>query len=99
MTLIDEVANDEATWNEPVNGQLPHAILVAATPEQRIHVIRVLLDHLRRSLIIKEDSLNTNYQERISEQSRQRLRDPWVIEDPRDMVSRVYKILERVSAS
>ena len=47
---------------------------------------RVLLDHLRRSLAIKEDALNPNYQDRISEQSRQRLCDPWVIEDSRDMV-------------
>ena len=55
-------------------------------PEQRKHIIRILLDHLRRSLAVKEDSLNSNYQERISEQSRQRLREPWVIEDARDMV-------------
>ncbi len=30
--------------------------------------------------------LNFNYQERICEQSRQRLREPWVLEDARDMV-------------
>jgi ATP-dependent helicase YprA (DUF1998 family)/very-short-patch-repair endonuclease len=83
---IDEVADDQATWQEPINGELPHAALVAATPEQRKTVIRVLLDHLRRSLILKEDSLNPNYQERISEQSRQRLRGSWVIEDAGDMV-------------
>lgn len=79
---IDEVASDQATWED----KNAHAALVAASPEQRKHIIRILLDHLRRSLAVKEDSLNTNYQERISEQSRQRLRDPWVIEDARDMV-------------
>ena len=79
---IDEVARDQATWED----KNAHAALVAATPEQRQDVIRVLLDHLRRSLAIKEDSLTPNYQERISDQSRQRLREPWVIEDPRDMV-------------
>lgn len=79
---IDDVANDQPTWAE----KHAHAALVAATPEQRKNVIRVLLDHLRRSLAVKEDALNPNYQERISEQSRQRLREPWVIEDARDMV-------------
>lgn len=79
---VDEVANDKATWD----GKESHAVLAAAAPEQRRHVISVLLDHLRRSLAIKEDSLNSNYQERICEQSRQRLREPWVIEDSRDMV-------------
>ena len=79
---IDEVANDKSTWE----GKDSHAAFAAATAEQRKHVIRVLLDHLRRTLAIKEDSLNPNYQERISEQSRQRLREPWVIEDSRDMV-------------
>lgn len=87
------LAADQEFWQEPrknehANGatELAHATLVAASPEQRATIIHVLLDHLRRSLAVKEDSLNPNYQDRISEQSRQRLCDPWVIEDPRDMV-------------
>lgn len=79
---LDDVAGDQSFWEE----KNAHAALVAATSDQRKHVIRILLDHLRRSLAVKEDSLNSNYQERISEQSRQRLREPWVIEDARDMV-------------
>ncbi len=79
---LEEIAKDQQFWQE----QNAHGALVAATPEQRAHVIRVLLDHLRRSLAIKEDTLTPNYQDRISEQSRQRLRDPWVIEDSREMV-------------
>ncbi|HIQ23225.1 MAG TPA: DUF1998 domain-containing protein, partial [Planctomycetes bacterium] len=79
---LDELAADQAYWQD----KNAHSALVAATPEQRSNVIRVFLDHLRRSLAIKEDSLAPSYQERISEQSRQRLRDPWVIEDSRDMV-------------
>lgn len=79
---IDDVANDQKFWQD----QNAHGAIVAATPDQRRNVIRILLDHLRRSLAIKEDSLNPNYQDRISEQSRQRLCDPWVIEDARDMV-------------
>ena len=79
---IDELVNDQQYWQE----KEAHPLLVAATPEQRKTIIRILLDHLRRSLAVKEDALNSNYQERICEQSRQRLCEPWVIEDSRDMV-------------
>lgn len=89
---ISDLAADESYWNTPLKNtqtrasENAHSALVTATPEQREHVIRVLLDHLRRSLIIKEDALTPAYQERISDQSRQRLCDPWTIEDSRDMV-------------
>ena len=79
---IDEVVGDQSTWVD----KNAHAALIAATPEQRKHVVVVLLDHLRRSLAVKEDSLSSIGQERISEQSRQRLREAWLIEDARDMV-------------
>ena len=72
---IEELAADQAYWQE----KNAHGALVAASPEQRATIIRVLLDHLRRSLTVKEDALSANYQDRISEQSRQRLCDPWVI--------------------
>ncbi len=78
---VDELVNDAEYWTE----KSPHAALLAATPEQRRDIIHVLLDHLRRSLAVKEDSLDSIAQERISEQSRQRLKDPWVVEDARDM--------------
>ncbi len=80
-----DAADDQAFWN----GRGAHPALVAATAEQRAEVIRVLLDHLRRSLAVKEDALSAEYQERISEQSRQRLADSWVLEDARDMVRAV----------
>jgi len=89
---ISELAADEKFWNDPLKNtqtkaqESAHNALVTATPQQREHVIRILLDHLRRSLVIKEDSLTAAHQEKISEQSRQRLCDPWTIEDARDMV-------------
>ncbi len=82
---VKDVAQDQAFWNS----RGAHAALVGASAEQRAQVIRVLLDHLRRSLAVKEDALSPEYQDRISEQSRQRLADSWVIEDPRDMVCAV----------
>lgn len=82
---VKDAAEDQEFWN----GRGAHPALVAASAEQRVQVIRVLLDHLRRSLAVKEDALSPEYQDRISEQSRQRLADSWVIEDPRDMVRAV----------
>jgi len=89
---LDDAASDDSFWQEEreVNGETRqvHGELIAATPEQRKLIIRTLLDHLRRSLIIKEDSLTPIHQERICEQSRQRLKElsPWRIEDPETMI-------------
>ena len=85
---VEDCANDQAFWeNAPSSKdtQPPHGLLAAATPEQRQNVLTTLLDHLRRSLAIKEDSLDATQQEKIAQQSSQRLCDPWVIEDTRDM--------------
>lgn len=89
---VKDLAADQKFWSDPLTNTVTkaketcHPALINATPEQREHLVLVLLSHLRRSLIIKEDSLASNYQERISEQSRQRLCEPWVIDDPKDMI-------------
>lgn len=81
---LDEVASDDDFWAD----RGVHGELVAASHDQRRTIIKVLLDHLRRNLVIKEDSLTLIHQERISEQSRQRLKElsPWRIDDSRTMV-------------
>lgn len=89
---LDELVGDQKFWEQPLKNsetkaeEHAHRALLEATPEQRETVIRVLLDHLRRSLAIKEDALSFDHQEKISDQSRQRLCDPWTIEDAHDMV-------------
>lgn len=67
------------------------AALREATREQRLHVVRVLLDQLRRSLAIKVDALDRDWQERMVQQSRQRLLagTPWFLEDPKELVRSV----------
>lgn len=81
---VDEVSSDDKFWADRGS----HGELVSASHEQRGRIITVLLDHLRRNLIVKEDSLTPIHQERISEQSRQRLKElsPWRIDDPGTMV-------------
>lgn len=74
---LDELVADQAFWESKAR----HTALVRATPIQRHAAVSALLDHLRRSLAVKEDSLTLLVQERVVVQSMQRLRDPWVIED------------------
>lgn len=81
---IDDIANDQEYW---ATKREAHPLMVSASPETRMRVIRVLLDHLRRSLVVKEDALEMRHQEKICEQSRQRLIEPWLIEDVADMVT------------
>ena len=63
-----------------------HPALVAATPEARMKIARVLLDHLRRELAIKVDYLAPTYQESIKQKSSQRLKEPWAIDEDEKMV-------------
>jgi len=76
---LDEVSNDEEIW------QNCHIALAEASPETRKKVCKVLLDLMRRELAIKVDYLDPDYQERIRQQSSQRLRDPWAIDEKERM--------------
>jgi superfamily II DNA/RNA helicase len=72
---LEELCETDKDW------QNCHLALVTATPETRYKVAKVLLDYMRRELAIKVDYLERNYQEKICQQSTQKLCDPWVIED------------------
>lgn len=58
-----------------------HAALTGATPETREQISRALLDYLRRELAIDVDYLTTEFFERLQQQSSQRLREPWSIDE------------------
>lgn len=72
---LGEVCADEDVWRDC------HAALISATPETRAKVGRVLLDYMRRELAIKVDYLDQDYQERIQQQSSQRLVAPWALDE------------------
>ena len=78
---LEELCRAEAEW------QGCHPALVGATPETRFAVAKVLLDFMRRSLAIKVDYLDIQFQERIQQQSNQRLKAPWAIDEKETMVS------------
>ena len=77
---LDELCASEREWQEK------HPALAAATPAQRESVSRVLLDYLRRELVIRVNYLDEIYQEQIQQRSSQRLVDPWAIDEDEEMV-------------
>ena len=71
----------EDVWTTADVWQDCHPALVTASPDVRQQVAKVLLDYLRRELVIKVDYLNTAYQESLLQQSSQHLIDPWAIDE------------------
>jgi len=76
---LDEVCTAEDVWQDA------HPALANATPEKRMEVAKTLLDYMRRELAIRVDSLTTLTQERIRQQSAQRLIAPWAIDEKETM--------------
>ena len=58
-----------------------HGALLTASPATREQVARVLLDFMRRDLAIDVDFLTAEFFERLQQQSAQRLREPWAIDE------------------
>jgi ATP-dependent helicase YprA (DUF1998 family)/very-short-patch-repair endonuclease len=72
---LNEVCEADDVWQEC------HPALVAADAATRLRISKVLLDYMRRELVIKVDYLNREFQERIQQQSSQRLKLPWAIDE------------------
>ncbi|MBW2072408.1 MAG: DEAD/DEAH box helicase [Deltaproteobacteria bacterium] len=77
---LAEICAAEEEWQDL------HPALVTASPEHRQAISKVLLDLMRRELAIKVDFLDLAFQERIKQQSNQRLIDPWAIDENENMV-------------
>ncbi len=80
---LAELSADEEEWGDA------HPALKNASPPTRTSICRTLLDWMRRELAIKADYLNQAEQERMLQQSRQRLRPPWGFdesEQPRHLI-------------
>ncbi len=72
---LDDICQAEEYW------QGSHIALVEASPAIRKEVCKVLLDYMRRELVIKVDYLDRDYQEAIKQMSSQHLDEPWAIEE------------------
>lgn len=78
---LDDMAAAQDLWEDA------HPLLRDALPETRTAIARTLLDHMRRELAIKVDYLNREDQERMRQQSSQRLRQPWALDENEQMES------------
>lgn len=72
---LDELCHHHATW------QNRHPALVSASPEVRMAVAKTLLDYMRRELVIRVNYLDPRHQESLRQQSNQRLKDPWALDE------------------
>ena len=72
---LDELCRAEEFWKGT------HPALVMAKPDTRERIARTLLDYLRRELAIDVDYLKPDFFERLQQQSSQRLRSPWAIDE------------------
>jgi hypothetical protein len=72
---LPEIAADAETWAKA------HGELAAASAEMREELGRIVLDEFRRVLAIDVDCLTEPGFERIQRESRQHLRDPWLMSD------------------
>ena len=73
---LDELCRTDDVWG------VLHPVLRSASPRTRMSVAKTLLDFMRRELAIKVDYLSHGTQERIQQQSNQRLIQPWALDDP-----------------
>jgi ATP-dependent helicase YprA (DUF1998 family)/very-short-patch-repair endonuclease len=72
---LEELCRAEDVW-APL-----YPAMASARPETRVEVASTLLDFMRRELAIKVDYLEPAAQERIQQQSSQRLVAPWAIDE------------------
>ena len=76
---LDEFCAHEPSW------QNSHPALIHAMPEQRLNIVKVLLDFMRRELAIDVEYLQPDFFERLQQQSNQRLRSPWAVDENESM--------------
>ncbi len=78
---LEELCAAEEVWRDR------HWVLAKASPEERAQACQVVLDYFRRELAIKVRYLDPDQLESIKQNSYQRLREPWAIEEDEELES------------
>lgn len=84
---LSDLSRAEEIWGKC------HPALSTASPEVRFSVAKTLLDMMRRDLAIKVDYLDPVTQERILQQSSQRLVPPWALDESEGRRMETSKVL------
>ncbi len=84
---LAEVCAEQSLWDDAP------PLLAQATPQDREHAARHLLDHMRRQLCIKARYLDADQQERLKNASFNHLRDPWKLNEDEHLQPSKYLIL------
>ncbi|MCZ7652510.1 MAG: DUF1998 domain-containing protein [Thermoanaerobaculia bacterium] len=79
--LAIDYSDLRAVCETPSEWLSAHEALRDALPETRERLCRVLLDHVRRELVIKTPFLDPPFQEQIRMRSDQRLLAPWALDE------------------
>ena len=77
---LEEVCKAEDVWQDF------HPTLSDASPETRSQIAEVLLDYMRRELVIKVNYLDSAEQERFQQRSGQYLIPPWALDENEKLV-------------
>ncbi len=77
---LEELCEAEECWKDC------HPVLQAASPQTRLRVATVLMDHLRRQLAMDADCLNPEKQRALKRRSREFLVEPWAIDEDEKLV-------------
>ena len=85
---LEEACADDELWAGT------HLALATATPEARAHVVRTLLDYMRRQLALETEWLDTETQERLKSRSRQYLVGRWAL-DENERLEHAYIVFPR----
>ncbi|MGI8826222.1 MAG: DEAD/DEAH box helicase [Chloroflexota bacterium] len=71
---LDEIAADDAAWTDvPGLGEV--------SSEERFHILRAVLDHLRTSLAVDAEYLEEDNAKALFQTANNALRDPWTIDE------------------
>lgn len=83
---LDSLCSDNQRW-------AANPLLQAASPEERMEICMVLLDHMRSRLALAAEPLQKNFHESMAKASRAHLADPWLIENEKILDYASYAFL------
>lgn len=87
---LHKLSQDDSCWQDkPVMAKL--------TPEQREHILRVILDEMRRKLAIKAKYLKPQHQDELKRRTQEYLNERWALEENENLRRGIFFVLPEAS--